>query len=209
MYSIKDAEFCTDRGVKTISLLSPNAVQQVSKTLAQIPSTVEHPFPVLMRYFMAKEKDFRAIYADFIKHRELLQQGEAPIFLRGDHQKLMCIVGMKFRAVKGTYRRYRASDEQNDADEIKKIRKTMTECMQVYYRGLPQLDMLALYHGISLSQTTSTQGGDLGAPRSESFQQRSDRLDQSLRDNLSGATDYVSSKAVPFAIFRPTYYLPE
>jgi hypothetical protein len=64
MYSIKDAEFCTDRGVKTISLLSPNAVQQVSQTLARIPSTVEQPFPVLMRYFMAKEKDFRAIYAD-------------------------------------------------------------------------------------------------------------------------------------------------
>jgi hypothetical protein len=103
MYSINDTEFCTEMGVKTVSLLSPNAIQQVSQTLAQTPSTVKHPFPVLTRYFVAKERDFRAICADFIRHRELLKQGEAPIFLHEDHPKLLYIVAVKFRAVKSTY----------------------------------------------------------------------------------------------------------
>ena len=167
MHFIKDAEFCTYTGVKTYSVLSPNAIQQVSQTLAQTPSTVKHPFPVLLRYFMAKEKDFRAIYADFERHVELLKQGEAPIFLHEDHSKLVHIVSTKFRAVKYTYRSYRASDEHNNADEIQEIRRSMTECINVYYRGLPQLDMLALYHNIPLFPTTSTKGRDSGSLRSE------------------------------------------
>jgi hypothetical protein len=34
MYSINDLEFCTEVMVRTVSLLSPNAIQQVSQTLA-------------------------------------------------------------------------------------------------------------------------------------------------------------------------------
>jgi hypothetical protein len=131
MYSINDAEFCTEVGVKTFSFLSPNAIQQVSQTLAQTPSTVKHPFPVLTRYFVAKEKDFRAICADFIRHRLLLKQGEAPIFLHEDHPKLVYIVAMKFRAAKSTYRSYRASDRHNDEDQIQLIRQQMSECMRI------------------------------------------------------------------------------
>jgi hypothetical protein len=37
MYSINDPEFCTDVILRTVSLLSPNAIQQVSQTLAQTP----------------------------------------------------------------------------------------------------------------------------------------------------------------------------
>jgi hypothetical protein len=80
---------------------------------------------------VAKERDFRAICADFIRHRELLKQGEAPIFLHEDHPKLVYIVAMKFRAAKSTYRSYRALDGQNNGDEIQQIRKQMTECMNV------------------------------------------------------------------------------
>jgi hypothetical protein len=133
MYSINDPEFCTEVMVQTVSLLSPNAIQQVSQTLARTPSTVEHPFPVLTRYFVAKERDFRAICADFLRHRELLKQGEAPIFLHDDHPKLLYIVAMKFRAVKATYRSYRASDMPNDSMNIQLIKQHMTECMRVYY----------------------------------------------------------------------------
>jgi hypothetical protein len=86
MYSINDPEFYTKVWVNTVSLLSPDAIQQVSQTLAQTPSTVKHPFPVLTGYFMAKERDFRAICADLIRHRELLKQGEAPIFLHEDQR---------------------------------------------------------------------------------------------------------------------------
>jgi hypothetical protein len=123
-------------------LLSPNAIQQVSQTLARTPSTVKHPFPVLAGYFVAKERDFRAICADFLRHRELLKQGEEPIFLHDDHPKLLYIVAMKFRAIKATYRSYQASDMLN----IQLIKQHMTECMRVYYNALPQLDMLAAYH---------------------------------------------------------------
>jgi hypothetical protein len=196
MYSINDPEFCTEVGVKTVSLLSPNAIQQVSQTLAQTPSTVKHPFQVLTRYFAAKERDFRAIYADFIRHRELLKQGEAPIFLHEDHQKLVYIVAMKFRAAKSTYWSYRALDGQNDGEDIQLIRQQMTECMNVYYRGLPQLDMLAIYHNIPLFDTTSNHGGDLGSLRSEGAQQsRSAIVDQDLREKLSDTANYVNVQA--------------
>jgi hypothetical protein len=102
MYSINDPEFCTEVMVRTVSLLSPNAIQQVSQTLARTPSTAKHPFLVLAGYFVAKERDFRAICADFLRHRELLKHGEAPIFLHDNHPKILYIVAMKFRAVKAT-----------------------------------------------------------------------------------------------------------
>jgi hypothetical protein len=174
MYSINDPEFCTDVMVRTVSLLSPNAIKQVSQTLAQTPSTVKQPFPVLTRYFVAKERDFRAICADFIRHRELLKQGEAPIFLHDDHPKLLYKVAMKFRAVKSTYRSYWASDMQNDGGNIQLIKQQMSECMRIYYNALPQLDMLAIYHNIPLSDTVSNQGGDLGSFRSEGAEEECD-----------------------------------
>jgi hypothetical protein len=196
MYSINDPEFCTEVMVRTVSLLSPNAIQQVSQTLAQTPSTVKHPFPVLTRYFVAKERDFRAICADFLRHRELLKQGEAPIFLHNDHPKLLYIVAMKFRAVKATYRSYQASDMTNDSMNSQLIKQHMTECMRVYYSALPQLDMLAAYHNIPLSDTTSNQGGDLGSLRSEGARQRRSAIvDQDLREQISDTTNYVNTQA--------------
>jgi hypothetical protein len=56
MYSINDPEFSTEVMVRTVSLFSPNAIQQVSQTLARTPSTVKQPFPVLGGYFVAKER---------------------------------------------------------------------------------------------------------------------------------------------------------
>jgi hypothetical protein len=196
MYSINDPEFCTEVMVQTVSLLSPNAIQQVSQTLARTPSTVKHPFPVLARYFVAKERDFRAICADFLRHRELLKQGEAPIFLHDNHRKLLYIVTMKFRAVKATYRSYRASDMQNDSMNIQLIKQHMTECMRVYYNALPQLDMLAAYHNFPFSDTASNHGGDLGSLRSEGARQRRSAIvDQDLREKLSDTANYVNTQA--------------
>jgi hypothetical protein len=196
MYAINDPEFCTELMVRTVLLLSPNAIQQVSKTPARTPSTVKHPFPVLTRYFVAKERDFRAICADFLRHRELLKQGEAAIFLHDDHPKPLYIVARKFRAVKATYRSYRASDMPNDSINIQLIKQHMTECMIVYYSVLPQLDMLAAYHNIPLSDTVSNHGGDLGLLRSEGARQRRSAIvDQDLRDQLSDTTNYVNTQA--------------
>jgi hypothetical protein len=196
MYSINDPEFCTEVMVQTVSLLSPNAIQQVSQTLARTSSTVKHPFPVLAGYFVAKERDFRAICADFLRHRELLKQGEAPIFFHDDHRKLLYIVTMKFRAVKATYQSYRASDMQNDSMNIQLIKQRMTECMRVYYNALPRLDMLAPYHNIPFSDTASNHGGDLGSLRSEGARQRrSTIVDQDLREQLSDTANYVNTQA--------------
>jgi hypothetical protein len=196
MSSINDPEFCTEVMVQTVSLLSPNAIQQVSQTLERTPSTVKHPFPVLTRYFVAKERDFRAICADFLRHRELLKQGEAPIFLHDDHPKLLYIVAMKFRAVKATYQSYWASDMPNDSMNIQLIKQHMTECMRVYYSVLPQLDRLAAYHNIPLSDTVSNHGGDLVWLRSEGARQRRSAIvDQDLREQLSDTTNYVNTQA--------------
>jgi hypothetical protein len=196
MYSINDPEFCTEVMVRTVSLLSPNAIQQVSQSFARTPSTVKHPFPVLAGYFLAKERDFRAICADFLRHRELLKQGEAPIFLHDDYPKLLYIVAMKFRSVKATYQSYRASDMQNDSMNIQLIKQHMTECMRVYYNALPQLDMLAAYHNIPFSDTASNHGGDLGSLRSEGARQRRSAIvDQDSREQLSDTANYVNTQA--------------
>jgi hypothetical protein len=196
MYAINDPEFCTELMVRTVSLLSPNAIQQVSQTLAQTASTVQHPFPVLTRYFVAKERYFRAICADFLRLRELLRQGELPIFLHDDHPKLLDIVAMKFRAVKATYQSYHASDMPNDSINIQLIKQHMTECMRVYYSVLPQLDILAAYHSIPLSDSVSNHGGDLDSLRSEGAQQRrSAVVDQDLREQLSDTRHYVNTQA--------------
>jgi hypothetical protein len=106
------------------------------------------------------------------------------------------IVAMKLRAVKSTYRSYRASDRQNDEGDIQLIRKRMTDCMRVYYKALPQLDMLAIYHNIPLFDTASNHGGDLGSLRSEGAQQRRSAIvDQDLREKLSDTANYVNIQA--------------
>jgi hypothetical protein len=106
------------------------------------------------------------------------------------------IVAMKFRAAKSTYQNYRALDGQNDGDKIQLIRQQMSECQRVYYRGLPQLDMLAMYHNIPLFDTASNHGGDLGYLRSEGAQQRRSAIvDQDLRETLSDTANYVNIQA--------------
>jgi hypothetical protein len=151
---------------------------------------------VLTRYFVAKERDFRAICANFIRHRELLKQGEAPIFLHDEHPKLLYLVAMKFWAVKSTYRSYRALDMQNDNGNIQLIKQHMSECMRIYHNALPQLNMLAAYHNIPLNDTVSNQGGDLGLLRSEGARQRRSAIvDQDLSEQLSDTNNYVNAQA--------------
>jgi hypothetical protein len=100
-----------------------HVTRSTSKQLEQIPNLR----PVLS--LVESSTDFLEALQDtnvrhFLRRRELLKQGEAPIFLHEDHPKLLYIVAMKFRAVKATYQSYRASDMQNDS-----------VCVIVYFSG--------------------------------------------------------------------------
>ncbi len=60
----------------------------------------------------------------------------------------------------------------------------MSECMRLYYRALPQLDMLAAYHNIPISEWSE------GARR-----RKSAIVDQDLREQLSDTANYVNTQA--------------
>jgi hypothetical protein len=115
---------------------------------------------VLTQYFVAKARDFKALNADLIRHRELIRDGEPPVFLRDDHPKILYIVKMKFRAAKATYRKQRDEENADKDSNIQLIKHHMKECMNQFYKVLPQLDMLAAHHNLTLGEENASVGGD-------------------------------------------------
>jgi hypothetical protein len=105
LYAIEDSEFCDTLIISSVSLLTPGAIQKISQVIASAPQQKRHPFLVLTRYFAAKAKDLRFVCADLLRHRELIQAGDPPVFMHDDHPKLMYIILMKYRAAKKTYRK--------------------------------------------------------------------------------------------------------
>jgi hypothetical protein len=102
LYAIEDPEFCDTLIISSVSLLTPGAIQKISQVIEIAPKQKRHPFPVLTRYFAAKAKDLSLVRADLLRHRELIQAGEPPVFMRDDHPKLMYIIQMKYSAAKKT-----------------------------------------------------------------------------------------------------------
>jgi hypothetical protein len=126
---------------------------------------------VLTRYFAAKAKDFRFVCADLLRHRELIQEGEPPVFLHDDHPKLMYIIQMKYRAAKKTYRKYRDEAGSDDEMDINIIKHHMSDVRKFYESALPQLDMLAAHHYLQFDGSDISQD-DLASLRSEGAQTR-------------------------------------
>jgi hypothetical protein len=150
---------------------------------------------VLTRYFVEKARDFKAMSADLIRHREMLRNGDEPIFLHEDHPKHVYMAQMKFKAAKATYRKYRQSDMPYDDINIQLIRQHMSDYMHYYHNILPQLDMLAAHHNISFSDQALCPGDDLALLRSEGARQRSSaRIDQELRSQLMDTSVYVANQ---------------
>jgi hypothetical protein len=148
LYAIEDPEFCDTLIISSVSLLTPGAIQKISQVIASAPKQKRHPFPVLIRYFAAKAKDFRFVCADLLHHRELIQAGEPPVFLHNDHPKLMYIIQMKYRAAKKRYRKYRDEAGSDDEMDINIIKHHMSDVRKFYESALPQLDMLAAHHNL-------------------------------------------------------------
>jgi hypothetical protein len=74
MYLIPDPEFCNGMMIRPVTLLLPGSIQQVSQLIANAPQDTRHPFPVLTRYFVATARDFKALNANLIRHRELIKR---------------------------------------------------------------------------------------------------------------------------------------
>jgi hypothetical protein len=194
MYLIPDPEFCKEKMIRPVTLLLQGAILQVSQLIANAPQNTRHLFPVLTRYFVAKARDFKALNADIIRHRELIRDGEPPVFLHDDHPKM---VQMKFRAAKATYCKYRDEENADKDANIQLIKHHMKECMNQFYKVLPQLDMLAAHHNLTLGEESASVGGDdLASLRSEDARQRRGaRLDNELRDQIRNNQEYINVQA--------------
>jgi hypothetical protein len=80
MLYIPDPEYNREMLIQARSLLLPGAIQAVSQRLASTINDKTYPFPTISRYFIAKARDLKVIGADLLRHRQLIQQGDPPVF---------------------------------------------------------------------------------------------------------------------------------
>jgi hypothetical protein len=85
MFYIPDPEYNREMLIQATSLLLPGAIQAVSQRLASTINDKMYPFPTISRYFIAKARDLKVIGVDLLRHRQLIQQGDPPVFLHDDH----------------------------------------------------------------------------------------------------------------------------
>jgi hypothetical protein len=182
MFYIPDPEYNGDMLIQVTSLLLPGAIQAVSQRLASTINDKTYPFLTISRYFIAKVRDLKVIGVDLLRHRQLIQQGDPPVFLHDDHPKLLFIVQSKFKAAKATYRSYKSQAQPQPEDQnIELIRMLMSDCINQYNNLLTQLDMLAVHHGLPL-YAEGDAVDKMASLRSKSAQvKRRHELDSNLR----------------------------
>jgi hypothetical protein len=121
--------------------------------------------------------------AYLLRHREVNQNGGAPLILRADVQKLREIAHKRMAFVKTTYQSYRSMNPPQYKDNVDIIRLHMKTCIKNYHALLPQLDLIATQYGVEVQDTVSQD--DVGSLRSETVrQQRTKALDKQLRDQV-------------------------
>jgi hypothetical protein len=167
MYFTHDPELDRDMIIQPTSILVPGAIQAVSQKLTTPPTNHKYPFPTVSRYFIVKARNLKVIGADLLRHRQLILNGEPPVFLHEDHPKLLYVVRLKFKAAKATYRAFKSQVQPKPGDQNMQLIKTlMTDCINQYNNLLPQLDMLVVHHGLPLF--------DEGGERDETVSLRSE-----------------------------------
>jgi hypothetical protein len=163
--------------------LRPGNIQDVELTLDKEVVDVNVFFPIFTRYFLAKGKSFQMMVADLLRHREVNQNGGAPLILRADVQRLREIAHKRMAFVKATYRSYRAMNTPQDKDNVDIICLHMKTCIKNYHTLLPQLDLIATQWGVEVEDTVSQD--DVGSLRSETVRQKRTKvLDKQLRDQV-------------------------
>jgi hypothetical protein len=145
--------------------LRPRIIQDVEITLEEEVVAANVFFTVFARYFLAKRKSFQMMVADLLRHREVNQNGGAPLILRADVQRLREIAHKRMAIVKTTYKSYRAMNPPQDKDNVDIIRLHMRTCIKNYHTLLPQLDLIATRYGVEVEDTLSQ--NDVGSLRSE------------------------------------------
>jgi hypothetical protein len=195
MYFIADPEFYREMIIQPTSMLVSGAIQAVSQKLVAPPTNHKHPFPSVSRYFIAKARDLKVIGADLLRHRQLILNGEPPVFLHDDHPKLLNVVQLKFKSAKATYRAFKSQVQPKPGDQNMQLIKTlMTDCINQYNNLLPQLDILAVHHGLPLFD----EGGEVdetASSRLEAAQsRRRQELDVNLTEQLKDVHTYIANQ---------------
>jgi hypothetical protein len=179
LYVITDADVKKNGLLVLPSVLRPGNIQDVEITLEEEVVDVNVLFPVFTRYFLAKGKSFHKVVADLLRHREVNQNGGAPLILRADVQRLREIAHKRMAFVKTTYRSYRAMNTPQDKDNVDIIRLHMKTCIKNYHTLLTQLDLIATQWGVEVEDTVSQDDvGSLRSEKNESVRQTVERSSQ-------------------------------
>jgi hypothetical protein len=185
VYFIPDPEFHRDMIIQPTAMLVPGAIQAVMQKLATTPINHKYPFATVSRYFIAKARDLKVIGADLLRHRQLILDGEPQVFLHDDPPKLPSVVQLKFKAAKATYRAFKSQVQPKPGDQNMQLIKTlMTDCINQYNNLLPQLDMLAVHHGLPLFD----EGGEVDKTTSLRSEAAQSRRRQDLDSQLDRTT---------------------
>jgi hypothetical protein len=115
--------------------------------------------------------------------------------LHDNHPNLLYVVQLKFKAAKATYRAFKSQVQPKPGDQNMQLIKTlMTDCINQYNNLLPQLDMLAVHHGLPLFH----EGGEVdetASLRSEAAQsRRRQKLDINLTEQPKNVHSYIANQ---------------
>jgi hypothetical protein len=104
-------------------------------------------------------------------------------------------VQLKFKAAKAMYRAFKSQVQPKPGDQNMQLIKTlMTDCINQYNNLLPQLDMLAVHHGLPLFY----EGGEVDETTSlrlEAAQsRRRQELDVNLTEHLKDVHTYIANQ---------------
>jgi hypothetical protein len=112
-------------------------------------------FPTFTRYFLARERAFKMMIEDLLKHREARRNGDPPLVLKDDVPRWRNIANKRMGYLKDTYRLFKDMVLETEKVNITLMRLYMKMCIKQYHALIPQLDLIATQWGISIEYTLS------------------------------------------------------
>jgi hypothetical protein len=108
-------------------------------------------FPTFIRYFLAKERSFKMMIEDLLKHREARPNGDPPLVLKEDVPCWRDIANKRMGYLKDTYCLLKDMVSETEEINITLVKLYMKMCIRQYHALIPQLDLIATQCGNSSS----------------------------------------------------------
>jgi hypothetical protein len=94
--------------------------------------------PTFTRYFLAKERSFKMMTADLLKHRESRRNGDPPLGLKDDLQCWRNIENKRMGYPKDTYYLFKDMVLETKEVDITLVKSYMKMCIKQYHALIPQ-----------------------------------------------------------------------